>query len=212
MNAESLLTDHQEAIRQQVIVKAAKAFHTHGIRNVTMDSIAHSLTMSKRTLYQLFADKEELLLACAKLHHKQEHDRLEKVYGKADNVLDFLMVTFASKMHEMDHICASFTTDLAKFPRVMAYFEQQREGNMEETVTFLNRGIEQGVFRQEINFRIVYEQLTALFDHIMRTNEPTKYSHREIFVNTVIPYVRGCATGKGVEIIDKFMAGLSHKL
>ncbi|EJW89893.1 transcriptional regulator, TetR family [gut metagenome] len=49
---------------RQVISVAMKAFYKKGVKSVTMDEIAHELTMSKRTLYQLFVDKEALLLAC----------------------------------------------------------------------------------------------------------------------------------------------------
>ena len=59
--------------RKTVLEMATKLFHTQGIKNVTMDDISHRLSMSKRTLYQLFSDKEDLLLACVKLHHEREH-------------------------------------------------------------------------------------------------------------------------------------------
>lgn len=49
-------TPHND-VRKQIISVAAEMFHQQGIRSVTMDDIAHRLCMSKRTLYQIFADK-----------------------------------------------------------------------------------------------------------------------------------------------------------
>lgn len=69
----------RDAARAQVIEVATRLFHTQGIKNVTMDDIAHALTMSKRTLYQIFADKEDLLLACVVKHDEAEHERMSRL-------------------------------------------------------------------------------------------------------------------------------------
>ena len=106
----------REDVRHQVIEVATKAFHSRGIKNVTMDDIAHSLTMSKRTLYQLFSDKEDLLLACAQQRDAHEEARVEELMQKSNSVFDFLLATFAVKMHEMEHIHPSFFAEMLKFP------------------------------------------------------------------------------------------------
>ena len=56
-NGKRKRTD-KKLIRMQVIKAAAEAFSQKGIKNVRMDDIASSLSISKRTLYELFADKE----------------------------------------------------------------------------------------------------------------------------------------------------------
>lgn len=48
-------------LRDRIIVKATEAFTLHGIKSITMDDIATSLGISKRTLYEVFEDKETLL-------------------------------------------------------------------------------------------------------------------------------------------------------
>lgn len=77
-------TPHND-VRKQVISVAAEMFHQQGIRSVTMDDIAHRLCMSKRTLYQIFADKESLLLACVIQHEEEVIKQLEKVYNNTQN-------------------------------------------------------------------------------------------------------------------------------
>ena len=69
-------TPHND-VRKQIISVAAEMFHQQGIRSVTMDDIAHRLCMSKRTLYQIFADKESLLLACVIQHEEEVIKQLE---------------------------------------------------------------------------------------------------------------------------------------
>ena len=52
----------QEVRRNMVVKTAMELFRVKGIKDVTMDDIAHRLKMSKRTLYELFDDKESLFL------------------------------------------------------------------------------------------------------------------------------------------------------
>lgn len=195
----------EDARRNHIIEVATKAFHSEGIRNVTMDHIAHALTMSKRTLYQLFSDKEDLLLACALKREQEEHALIEKLNQQTDNVLDHLLATFALRMREMDDIKPDFFTEIVKYPRVIKFYEQAQKEREAEAVNFLNKGIKQGFFRPNVNFHIVYNQLCTGLSALMTNSDMNQYSQRELFRNTVIPYVRGCATIKGIEIIDRFM-------
>ena len=78
-------------VRNNIIEAAVKAFHKDGIKAVTMDHIAHLLSMSKRTLYQVFRDKESLLLACIKKHQEEERLFVEKTKCETDNVLEILL-------------------------------------------------------------------------------------------------------------------------
>lgn len=79
-------TPHND-VRKQIISVAAEMFHQQGIRSVTMDDIAHRLCMSKRTLYQIFADKESLLLACVIQHEEEVIKQLEEVYNNTQMYL-----------------------------------------------------------------------------------------------------------------------------
>ncbi len=85
------------------------------------------------------------------------------------------------------------------------YFSKRNRAHEDEAVEFLNKGIEQGYFRPDVNFVIIYRQLTLGLKLSMNSRELTQFSQRELFINTVIPYIRGCATLKGIEIIDRFI-------
>ena len=52
--------------RERIIEGAAELFKTYGIKSVTMDSLANHLGMSKRTIYEVFSDKDELLIGVLK--------------------------------------------------------------------------------------------------------------------------------------------------
>lgn len=204
--------EHIDEVKSRIIDVALQAFHEQGIRNVTMDDIAHRLSMSKRTLYQLFSDKEDLLLACVKKHIDEEDKRLAKVFEENHNVLGMLLAVFEMKMRQMDDTNAGFIEILMKYPRVLAFFEQNNKAREKEAVAFLEGGKAEGIFREGVNFYIVYNQLMRGFEQLVGSGLLERYSHREIFVNTLVPYVRGCATIEGIRVIDNFMEDMRRKL
>lgn len=212
MTASNLNIAQREEIRTHIVEVATKAFHSQGIKNVTMDDIAHSLTMSKRTLYQIFADKEELLLACIALSDEEEHRHSMEIARNTDNVLDLLLATFVCKMRELDSIAPSFFVEIAKYPRVIEYLDRKKREKEQEAVDFLTKGIEQGFFRADVNFHIVYRHLTSGMSTVVQSGLWQEYPQREIFVNTVLPFIRGCATPKGVELIDQFIEKFHHRV
>lgn len=73
--------------RKRIVETAAQLFNSRGIRGVTMDDIAASLRISKRTLYETFANKEELLAECLQMVHAEIERRHKEVYMKVEEPL-----------------------------------------------------------------------------------------------------------------------------
>lgn len=201
----------REEIRQKVIGVALRAFHTEGIKNVTMDDIAHHLQMSKRTLYQLFEDKEDLFLACIREQEKADRVRMAAMLEGSDNVLDFILTEFSERMRNIENVKPVFLAEMVKFPRVMRYVSIRRKADTESAVAFFHRGVEQGYFRAEVNYYVVYALLCHQLESVFANSAFNGYSFVEIFVNTVLVIVRGCATMRGIAMLDEFMAAYQAK-
>jgi len=73
--------------RKKIVETAMQMFNSRGIRGVTMDDIAAALRMSKRTLYETFANKEELLTECLMEVNHAIEKRHKEVYLKVDEPL-----------------------------------------------------------------------------------------------------------------------------
>lgn len=196
----------REDIRQKIIKSATNLFQKKGVHKVTMDDIAHTLSMSKRTLYQIFSDKEELLLACVIVFEQEDRKYAEELKRKATSVLDFLLIYFLRKLSCMDDVVSEFYIDMIKYPRVAKHIELHKKMFESYAVNFLNKGVEEGFFRSDINFYIIVNQLRVGMDIAAQKNMLSQFSRRELFMNTVIPYIRGCSTIKGIDMIDEFIA------
>lgn len=196
----------REDIRQKIIKSATNLFQKKGVHKVTMDDIAHTLSMSKRTLYQIFSDKEELLLACVIVFEQEDRKYAEELKRKATSVVDFLLIYFSRKLSCMDDVVSEFYIDMIKYPRVAKHIELHKKMFESYAVNFLNKGVEEGFFRSDINFYIIVNQLRVGMDIAAQKNMLSQFSRRELFMNTVIPYIRGCSTIKGIDMIDEFIA------
>lgn len=204
--------DHQEEVRQRVITTASEAFLSHGIKSVTMDEIARTLSMSKRTLYQMFSDKDDLLLACFERRDQEKELEMQELMKHQSNVLEFLLTMLAGNLNEMRRVKPSFYVEITKYPKVLAYFDRKHKAEEKDAVLFLNKGIEQGYFREDINFRIVYNQLSEGINTMGRNEVLQSFSQIELFRNTVLVYLRGCSTLKGIEMIDGFIHNYRDQL
>ncbi len=98
------ISENRQELRKPVVEIATKEFHSKGVKSVTMDDVAHLLAMSKRTLYQLFNDKEDLLMACMETNVRREEEYVAELLKRTDNVLEILMHIFRQKIQEIGSI------------------------------------------------------------------------------------------------------------
>lgn len=205
MNNHTDILPQRDEARRQAVKVALAAFHAQGIRPVTMDEIAHSLTMSKRTLYQLFADKEELLIACMEEVDRRHRLRLQERMAETDSVIDLLLSDFELKMQELATISPDFFRDLAKYPQAMRRMQERRDENARVAVEFLKKGVAQGYLRPDLNLEILYDFIASTIELARIGRILNRFSLVEVFQHTIFVYIRGCATLKGAAIMDAFM-------
>ena len=195
-----------ENIRKRIIEVAMKAFYAKGVRNVTMDEIAHELTMSKRTLYQLFSDKESLLLAGIEEQRANHALLMQMRMERTDNVLDLVMYDFCKRLAFIKGITPLFFQDVARFPKVVEAMQNDRMQHMQKAVDFLQSGVKQGLFREDVNFEIIYNLLMNHVDSASSTGRFQHFPPVEVFKHLVFFYLRGCTTPKGMEMMDDYIA------
>ena len=140
--------------RKRVIVMAGKMFAEQGIRKVRMDDVASALGMSKRTLYEMFVDKEELLLECMKVDQEKKREYAAQVASTANNVLEIVFCLYQYGMEEMKNVNSSMYRDIKKYPKVCEFLNQRKAQSAQNSRKFYETGVRQGLLREDINFDI----------------------------------------------------------
>jgi AcrR family transcriptional regulator len=72
------ISEYRKSLRDIVIEASMKAFALHGVRAVKMDDVAQSLSISKRTIYEMFGNKEQLLIEVLKTYKAKKEKDPEK--------------------------------------------------------------------------------------------------------------------------------------
>lgn len=78
MNKDCIVNDYRNELKERILEYSEKEFYANGVRQVKMDNIANYLSISKRTLYEIYPTKEDLLLECVKKHDKTHESRIEQ--------------------------------------------------------------------------------------------------------------------------------------
>ena len=200
----------KQQLKEKVAQVAAVAFMQKGIKNVKMDDVAAELGISKRTLYELFSDKEELLLDVVKLHRKEMKNYMISVAEKAENVLEIIMSFYIRTTEDFQTTNILFFEEIKKYPQVTKFLEDGRKENAVSAVDFYKKGVEQGIFREDVNYEIVQEMIHGQMDMLIHNDIRKTYSMVEIFKTVVIMHLRGITTEKGLSIVDEFLEQMNE--
>lgn len=195
-------------VRSVVITAAAEAFAQKGIRPVRMDDIASDLSISKRTLYELFHDKEELLLHVMKHHRDEMKEYISEVASKADNVLEVLLKFYQRTALDFQNTNRKFFEDIEKYPRVRNYIDESQKENLDSAMEFYRKGVEQGIFRADVNYEVLRVVMCEQMDVLIHSEICKSYSLAEIYETIVFVHMRGISTPKGLQIVDDFLSHL----
>ena len=194
-------------LRERILNEARNQFFQFGIRNVTMDEIAVSLGISKRTVYETFRDKTELIETCIKNISEEQDLKNTEILDHSENMIETIFTFMQLGIKAINSINPVFYIDLKKFyPKIWEDIHKKNtEKNQTLSYKMLEKGVKEGIFRKEIDIPIVAKLFHAQIDLITDENifPRNEYNTADIFKNMIINFTRGISTNKGIEIIDK---------
>lgn len=196
--------------KDRIIEQAMQMFVREGIKSVRMDDIAQQLGISKRTLYELFGDKEGLLYLSMACYFDRECEQWEAQCRDARNVLDAMFMVLNSVMDQAS-TTGRLMDNLRKFhPAVHdKLMHDDKRKNRESLRLMLHQGIDEGLFVGHINIDLAISVLhytaSALVTHHVELALPEGLTEREAFVQTISTFFRGISTAKGLQMIDDYM-------
>lgn len=199
-------TAYRESLRRKILDTAMQLFKQKGIKAVRMDDIATEIAISKRTLYEIYSNKEDLLFECLRNENDLMTKRLSDYALKAENEMAVLAYFIKLKLKDLGSTNPLFFTEMHKYERIMEFFRQNKEKQSDNSQAFMRKGIEQGFFRGDLNYGIVNKMGDAAMDFVMQTRLYEQYKLDEIFHTFIIVFLRGCCTEKGLAYLDRFIS------
>lgn len=205
MQETKSISPYRQELKVRILTVAMKAFAERGIRAVKMDDVASELGISKRTLYEIYENKELLLYEGVMHYYQLKEDELKCKTAGCRNVMEILLTVYRTKVEEFRQTNQLFYDDMVKYPKVQHFLQQQNQTMRHKSIKFLERGIIEGYFRKDLNCELAARMFDALGEYVVMNKLYQKYSIEEIFVNLVFVSMRGLCTEKGIKALDKII-------
>ena len=202
--------------REKVIKRAAEMIAELGVKSLRVDDLASDLGISKRTLYEMFGDKEELLYHSIKEILQSEARAIKAKMTMAYSGIPALFETFDAMMSG-SAVRKRITENLAKFypelyERVMT---ENRDYGLATLREKLNHLVEEGLISEMVNIDLSITMFYYTSMGLMRRHGrlvlPDGVSELEAFRYTIVNFFRGIATVKGMEQIDAYLAAKTNE-
>jgi len=201
-------------LRERIIENASALFFQKGVKSMTMSDIANELGISKRTLYEVFRDKEDLLENCINMHIDKTDKTIQSLADHSEDVIDTMMRIYAQSLDEMRTINRSVIYDLKKYhSRLYKKIEQNQRDDVYKLLPLLNKGVEQGLIRKDINFEIILWLVKSQFRALMNDDSfpKDKYSMNDFIQAIILNFVRGIATFSGLKKVDDIVEKMRNQ-
>jgi len=195
-------------LKTRILTEADELFCKFGVKRITMDDIAKQLGMSKKTIYQHFKDKNELVFVLIQNMLELQMQEMDKRSAGAKNAVEevFFVVTHLQEM--LSKMNPMVFYDLQKYhPDVWTLFKDFRFTYMKDCLLKnLKRGVDEGYFRKEINFEIMalmrLEQVDMIFNQIIFP--AGRFMILEVMTELTEHYLYGLCTLNGHRLINKY--------
>jgi AcrR family transcriptional regulator len=196
-------------MREKIIQKATELFLKIGFKSVTMDEIAQEMAISKKTIYTHFKNKTALIKECTFCVMNSITDGIDEICSHNQDPIEelFEIKKFIMRKLEDDHSSPQYQLQ-RYYPEISKKLHQnQFEKMMEFTKKNISRGIEQGLYRSNLDpdfiGRLYFIGITGIKDQTIFPIE--KFSPKYLTEEYLEYHLRGIVTEKGLSTLKKFI-------
>ena len=192
-------------IKDRIVQEASILFFRNGVRSMTMSDIANELGISKRTLYEVFQDKGELLEECINANKIKADREINDLINRSEDIIDALMRIYEKHLSDAQGVNRTVLHDLKKYyAPIYRKIESQQQSGFYALIELLKKGIQQGLIREDTNFEVMMWLVQAQFRALINDEDiPTdKYPVKEFIRVIILNSIRGLATSDGIKQID----------
>ncbi|MFK7951941.1 MAG: TetR/AcrR family transcriptional regulator [Ekhidna sp.] len=187
--------------KAKILGAAEELFMQYGIRSVTMDDVARDASMSKKTLYQYFDNKDTLVFEVALNHFEGEAKEFEEIANHAEDAIHEVILVSQCLRKHVFKMNPSLLFDMQKYhgkawDEYLNFKHSTIRGNIKQNI---DKGIREGYFRGELDSEVMstlrVEQVQLVFNpKIFPTN---KFDFATVQLQILDHFIYGLLTDKG---------------
>ncbi len=195
-------------IRERIKVRADELFMRYGIRSVSMDDIATHLGMSKKTIYQYFADKDELVDAVVEDDIRNMQKDCSFCNDVSRDAVDEIFLTMEQILEQFRNMNPMVLYDLEKFhfASFQKFLRHKNDFLMKIISQNIERGIKEELYRPEVNVDVMsrFRLESMMIPFNISLFPPKKFNLVDVTREIIEHFVYGLATLKGHKLIQKY--------
>jgi AcrR family transcriptional regulator len=195
-------------MEERILLKARDLMLQSGLRQVTMDGLAQQLGMSKKTIYQYYKDKDDLVKAVVNLELKNHEISCEACGANAENAIHEMFLVMENMKAMTQTMNPNSMMELEKhFPTAFEIIKNHKDEFLFSLIKQnLIKGIEEGCYRADLDIDILSKfRLETVFIpfnlHLFPIN---KFDSIEVHTQLMEHFVYGLMTIKGHELMDQY--------
>ncbi|WP_264520257.1 TetR/AcrR family transcriptional regulator [Flavobacterium sp. N1994] len=193
----------------KIIERATEMYLTLGFKSVTMDDIASRMGISKKTIYQHFENKNDLVEAVTMHLFETISCGIDEIITLNQNPIEELFSIKDFVMQNLKNESTSPIYQLQKYyPQIHKTLMSRQFDKMGDCVIDnLKKGIEQGLFREDIHMELIarfyFAGMTSIKD--AELFNPIQFSTKEVQETYLEYHLRGIATEKGIAVLEQLL-------
>ncbi len=192
---------------QGILIQVSKLYHRYGIKSVTMDDVAHHLGISKKTLYEHFQDKKDLVSQVLNVEHDTRCRKLDEIQQLNFNAIEELFEIYKSIKKMIHEYNPSMDYDIRKYypDMYLKIREIKRKTMFEHTICNMNKGKDEGLYRKDINAGVIARLHLFRIENMIDNDlfSADELNSFEIFHELFIYHLYGIMSAKGREFFEK---------
>lgn len=194
--------------KTRLIEQARAMFMRLGVRSVSMDDIANQLGISKKTVYQHVADKDELVHLVLQAEIEKMQTETLACSATARDAVDEIFNTMLMVMKHFNNMNPVIVVDLHKyhFPAWLKFMEYKNNFLLRVIQMNLEKGIVEKNYRADIRVDILakYRLESMMLALNMEAFPPAEYNSAEVTIVMIENFLYGVSTEKGYQLIETY--------
>jgi AcrR family transcriptional regulator len=201
--------------KEKILQGAEDLFVKYGIRSISMDDIARHLSVSKKTLYQHFVDKDELVTMVVQSHLNDQKKIYDQIEEQSENSIDELHRIGDCLRRHAQESNPTLLFDIQKFhPKAWSVWVEYKNNVIRCSILRnIEQGVKDGHFRADIKPEILSSYRLASIEviHSDVIFPKDKFNLAEVHSQIFEHFVYGLCTEKGRKLYQKYKEN-NHKL
>ncbi len=188
-------------MKERILEVASGQFMRYGVRTVTMEDIARNAGISKKTIYQEFKDKKELVRETFVWILSKDKEQLRFILDSEDRVIEHLVKSSQTMRERLEQMNPVVIHEVRKyFPEAWEEFESfKKEFVMNDLIAVIERGKALGYFRPEIDSKILAQLRVNQVSSVLESNLEGKSAKEvaDVQLEMMDHFLHGIFTEKG---------------